>query len=76
MGSRRRWAVLAAVVAFVCAFAGCSPVEEPPALSKVFVGNPLALDPQCRDGRAKLYDECSDQLALFKVSMIDVQRPG
>jgi hypothetical protein len=26
---------------------------------------PLALDKQCRDGKAQLYDECSDQLVLF-----------
>lgn len=26
---------------------------------------PIAIQPNCRDGRAKLYDECSDQVSLF-----------
>lgn len=26
---------------------------------------PLSLDPDCRDGRARSYDQCSDQFAIY-----------
>ena len=45
------------------------------AIAKTVVSNPIdafkitafpeRIDPNCRDGRAKLYDECSDQYELF-----------
>ena len=37
----------------------CASAQDAPA------SYPLALDPTCRAGQAKLYDECGDQLALF-----------
>lgn len=33
------------------------------------VSYPLQLDPQCRDGAAKLYDECTDQLELYQAAI-------
>ena len=34
---------------------------------------PQALDPECRDGRAKLYDQCGDQLALYEAAFAQAQ---
>jgi hypothetical protein len=39
--------------------------EAPKSRPKAYVGFPEALDPACRDGKARLFDECSDQVALF-----------
>ncbi len=37
---------------------------------------PRQIDKGCRDGRAKLYDECSDQVALFKSALTFADENG
>jgi len=41
------------------------PVAAETGAAASVISYPETLDPDCRDGRAKLYDECGDQLALF-----------
>jgi hypothetical protein len=56
------------LVATTVALAACT--EEPvTTLPQIYTGFPEALDPQCRDGTAKIYDECGDQLALFRTAL-------
>ena len=51
--------------------AGCSNAENGNAVSSKMIDAisitsfPLSLDSQCRGGKAKIYDECSDQVELF-----------
>lgn len=33
------------------------------------ISYPVTLDKDCRDGRAKIFDECGDQLKLFKAAL-------
>lgn len=40
--------------------------EPPKSRPKAYVGFPTAIDPRCRDGKARLFDECTDQLTLFE----------
>jgi thioredoxin-related protein len=40
-----------------------------PTLPQAYTGFPAAVDPQCRDGSATIYDECGDQLALFRTAL-------
>jgi hypothetical protein len=46
-----------------------APAPEPApvydALPRLYVAFPEKLDPACRDGKARLFDRCTDQLALF-----------
>ena len=57
----------AVLVAMLC-LAACT--DEPVAtLPQIYTGFPEALDPQCRDGTARIYDECGDQLALFRAAL-------
>ena len=50
------------------AVAACT--EEPvTTLPQIYTVFPAALDPQCRDGTAKIYDECGDQVALFRTAL-------
>ncbi len=39
--------------------------QPPKPRSKAYVGFPVAIDPQCRDGKASMFDECTDQVLLF-----------
>jgi hypothetical protein len=58
----------ALLVATTLALAACT--DEPVAtLPQLYTGFPESLDPECRDGTAKIYDECGDQLALFRTAL-------
>jgi hypothetical protein len=58
----------AVLVAATLGLASCT--DEPvPTLPQVYTGFPEAIDPQCRDGTARIYDECSDQVALFRAAL-------
>ncbi|MEM9226049.1 MAG: thioredoxin family protein, partial [Pseudomonadota bacterium] len=48
----------------VTGLVSCGQTEHSPTL----VSYPLALDPDCRDGRAKIYDQCSNQLDLLNAA--------
>lgn len=50
------------------ALAACAKDDSGPA-KRSYVSLPEALDSGCRDGRAKIYDECGDQLSLFKTAL-------
>jgi len=43
---------------------------------KAYVGYPAALDPKCRDGTARMFDECGDQLALFEQALARANAEG
>lgn len=68
---------LAAIVACVLLTAACTGKAEAPAIPQAeiaaaaagIVSYPLSLDPGCRDGRAIAYDECSNQLDLYKAAL-------
>ncbi len=49
------------------------PVET---LPRIYANFPVSIDPQCRDGTAKLYDECGDQLALFREALARANSEG
>jgi hypothetical protein len=59
----------------ICAITACGgdPVIVPP---KLYVGFPAAIDPQCRDGKARIYDECGDQSALFGTALAQAKTEG
>ena len=58
----------ALLVAAVLCLASCT--DEPvPKLQQIYTGFPESIDPQCRDGTATIYDECGDQLALFREAL-------
>lgn len=54
------------------AIPGCSQ-ESPAPAPRIYVSLPERLDPACRDGKATLFDECGDQLALFKTALARAQ---
>lgn len=66
--SARTSCLSAVVVAAALSLAACTdgPVTT---LPQIYTGFPEALDPQCRDGTARIYDECGDQLALFRAAL-------
>lgn len=43
-----------------------APISAPP---PAYTSFPAVIDPQCRDGSAKLYDECGDQVELFNAAL-------
>jgi hypothetical protein len=43
--------------------------NEPPALPRAYVSFPDKIDPHCRDGKATIFDECGDQVALFEAAL-------
>jgi len=43
--------------------------ESPAPTPRIYVSYPQRLDPACRDGKATLFDECGDQLALFDAAL-------
>ena len=45
------------------------PVAEIAEAARGVVTYPLALDPNCRDGRARSYDQCSDQFAIYAAAL-------
>lgn len=64
--------------AFLLLAAACSakppgepkvPQAEIDAAARGVITYPGTLDPACRDGRAKAYDQCSDQLVLFNAAL-------
>jgi len=58
------------------AIPGCgreSPASAPAPAPRIYVSYPERLDPACRDGKATLFDECSDQIELFKAALARAQ---
>lgn len=49
------------------------PVETRP---RAYVGFPKSIDPRCRDGKARVFDECGDQSVLFKVALAQAKAEG
>lgn len=47
-----------------------------PSLSAPLIKYPDAPDTSCRNGRAKIYDECSDQMVLFKTALSRANSEG
>jgi thioredoxin-related protein len=62
----RMSAILLVGAALTLAACTDKPVET---LPQIYTGFPEALDPRCRDGTAKIYDECGDQVALFSAAL-------
>jgi hypothetical protein len=60
----RRFAVALTLLASA-ALLSCAK-DEVETLPRVHVAYPEALDPACRDGSARLFDQCGDQLALLE----------
>jgi hypothetical protein len=58
----------AAALAAALWLAACT--DEPvPTLPQAYTGFPESVDPHCRDGSATIYDECGDQLTLFRTAL-------
>jgi len=55
--------VLAIAAGIGAAFLAPGPKASPP---RAYVSFPATIDPQCREGKARMFDECSDQAALFE----------
>jgi len=56
----------------ICAGVGASFLtnETPKPRPKAYTGIPAALSPDCRDGTARMFDECTDQTVLFDEAMV------
>jgi hypothetical protein len=52
---------------------GEGPVETRP---RVYVSFPETIDAQCREGKARIFDECGDQSALFTAALARANREG
>jgi hypothetical protein len=51
--------------------------ERPAAsLPRTYTGFPEDIDPQCRGGKARMFDECGDQSALFTAALERSKREG
>lgn len=61
---KTRFALLS--VSLILTACGDAPVDRP---SHVYVGFPASIDAQCRDGKARIYDECGDQTVLFETAL-------
>jgi hypothetical protein len=72
---RTNWLVAAVTLVAGVGSASCSSgeVNVPP---RVYVGYPEKLDPNCRDGKARIFDECSDQMALFEQARARAKADG
>ena len=46
-----------------------SPAPTPVPAPRIYVSYPERIDPACRDGKATLFDECGDQIALFEAAL-------
>ncbi|MEZ5953170.1 MAG: hypothetical protein R3C13_02590 [Hyphomonas sp.] len=74
----RLWGAVAAALLILAA---CSseageravPQDEIDAAAARVVTYPLSLDPACRDGRAKAYDQCSNQMDLYTAALARAQ---
>lgn len=56
-----------------------APKAAPPAydaLPRLYVAFPDKPDPACRDGKARIFDECTDQLALFEAARARASADG
>lgn len=47
-----------------------------PELPQLYVSYPVSIDPECRDGSARLFDECSDQVDLFHKALAHANAEG
>jgi hypothetical protein len=59
------WRISVFLAAAVIGSALARSGDSPP-LAHAYAGFPLEIDSKCRDGKAQIFDECGDQLALFK----------
>ena len=46
-----------------------APAPRPAPVPRIYVSYPERIDPACRDGKATLFDECGDQIELFKSAL-------
>ena len=70
-------AVILRISALLLFLSGCD--SESPSLNTKTVNLdmfPQNISPACRDGRAKLYDECGDQLELFREALSYANNKG
>lgn len=68
---RRKWIWVAGLIALLAA---CSQDSEN--LPRAYVSFPERIDPQCRNGKARVFDECGDQLALFTAALAKANSEG
>ena len=62
------WRISVFLAAAVIGSALARSGDSPP-LAHAYAGFPLEIDSKCRDGKAQIFDECGDQLALFKTAL-------
>ena len=62
------WRISVFLAAAVIGSALARSGDSPP-LAHAYAGYPLEIDSKCRDGKAQIFDECGDQLALFKTAL-------
>ena len=74
MGCCMRW-TKSLLFGVVVALSACTdePVSD---LPQIYVGFPSSIDPQCRAGSAKMFDECGDQLELFNAALARANAEG
>ena len=58
------------------ALAGCNETPTVASGDAVVAHLPAKLDPKCREGDARLYDECGSQLALFETARAEAATSG
>jgi thiol-disulfide isomerase/thioredoxin len=64
------------VLSLVAALAGCNETPTVTSGDVVVAHLPTKLDPKCRQGEARLYDECGSQLALFETARAEAAKSG
>jgi hypothetical protein len=71
----RRWhaSLLVGVVLLSVGACGEAPLQTRP---RVYVGFPEIIDSRCREGKARIFDECGDQSALFTAALARSKREG
>jgi len=62
------WRISVFLAAAVIGSALARSGDSPP-LAHAYAGFPLEIDSKCRDGKAQIFDECGDQLTLFKTAL-------
>lgn len=67
---------LGLATAVVCLALGSCAKEEVAALPRAYVGFPETLDKNCRDGKARMFDQCGDQAALFGAALSRANSEG
>lgn len=65
-------AVIAAIVTGAAVYQAASPLPQARAVTKF----PIERDKTCRDGRAKIFDECSDQRKLYAAARARAKDEG